>query len=198
MYQKQFITERLIIREYHKRDLDDFLSVIRQPQVYATTYGIPLSYSKARGKWWFKVIRYNRHHHMAYEYAVFLRDSGRYIGNVGLINMDHTHHHADISYYMDHAVTGQGYATEAAAAMLQYGFLTLGFHKINGVCMHKNGASRRVMEKIGMRYEGTLREDLYKDGVYYDPDRLSILDEEYYTLCKAKKTSFQHLNVESV
>ena len=132
------------------------------------------------------------------EYAVFLRDSGRYIGNVGLINMDHTHHHADISYYMDHAVTGQGYATEAAAAMLQYGFLTLGFHKINGVCMHKNGASRRVMEKIGMRYEGTLREDLYKDGVYYDLDRLSILDEEYYTLCKAEKTSFQHLNVESV
>ena len=46
--------------------------------------------------------------------------------------------------------------------------------------MSCNPASRRVMEKIGMIYEGTLRQDLFKDGKYYDIDRLSILRSEYY------------------
>ena len=46
--------------------------------------------------------------------------------------------------------------------------------------MSCNPASRRVMEKIGMKFEGTLRQDLLKDGIYYDIDRLSILKSEYY------------------
>ena len=50
--------------------------------------------------------------------------------------------------------------------------------------MSKNKASRRVMEKIGMQYEGTMRKDLLKDGIYHDIDRLSIIREEYFTDCK--------------
>ena len=73
-----------------------------------------------------------------------------------------------------------GYATEAAQEMLKYGFEKFGFNKIQGVCMSCNPASRRVMEKIGMKFEGTLRQDLLKDGIYYDIDRLSILKSEYY------------------
>ena len=53
--------------------------------------------------------------------------------------------------------------------------------------MSVNPASRRVMEKLGMQYEGTLRQDLYKDGMYYDLDRLSILRDEFYTDCKVEK-----------
>ena len=187
MYQKQFFTERLFIREYQKRDLDDFLRVVRQPEIYPTTYGIPRSYSRLRGKWWMKIIRDNRRLGTAFEYAVFLRETGYYVGNVGLINIDAIHHHADISYYIDSRLTNQGIATEAAAEMLRYGFSELGFQKINGVCMSINPASRRVMEKLGMQYEGTLRQDLYKDGMYYDLDRLSILRDEFYTDCKVEK-----------
>ena len=73
-----------------------------------------------------------------------------------------------------------GYASEAAREMLRYGFGTYGYNKISGVCMSCNPASRRVMEKIGMSYEGTLRQELFKDGTYYDIDRLSILKSEYY------------------
>ena len=51
--------------------------------------------------------------------------------------------------------------------------------------MSINYASRRIMEKIGMKFEGTLREDLLKDGVYYDMDHLSILKNEYFTDCKS-------------
>ncbi len=187
MYRKEFYTERLWIREYNKKDIDDFLRVIRQPKIYDTTYGIPRDYSKFRAKWWFKMIKYNRLSNMAYEYAIILRDTGEYVGNTGLINIDAAHNHADISYYIDTAHNNMGIATEAAAEMLKYGFAELGYHKINGVCMSRNPASRRVMEKIGMRYEGTLREDLLKDGIYCDLDRLSILKDEYYTICRVEK-----------
>ncbi len=196
MYQSWFETERLVIREYTKKDLDGFLRVVRQPEIRATTYGIPDNYSRWRAKWWMRIIRQNRSLQTAYEYGVFLRENGLYIGNTGLINMDSYHYHADITYYIDREQMNRGYATEAAAAMIQYGFEDLGFHKINGVCMSVNGASRRVMEKLGMTYEGTLRQDLLKNGIYYDLDRLSLLKDEYYTNCKVENPGFQHLNVE--
>ena len=187
VYRKEFYTQRLYIREYNKKDIDDFLRVIRQPKIYDTTYGIPRDYSKMRARWWLRMIKLNRVNGFAYEYAVFLRETGEYVGNVGLINIDANHNHADISYYIDTAHNNMGIATEAAQEMLRYGFFELGHHKINGVCMSKNPASRRVMEKLGTRYEGTLRDDLLKDGIYCDLDRLSILKDEFYTVCKVEK-----------
>lgn len=181
MFERSFETERLLIREYRKSDLDAFLHVVRQPEIYATTYGIPREYTRHRGKWWLKMIRQNTMMGSAFEYAVFLKESGQYIGNVGLINIAGEHCRADISYYIDRDYMNRGYATEAARAMLQFGFGEMNLHKISGVCMSRNPASRRVMEKLGMRYEGTLRDDLLKDGVFCDIDRLSILREEYST-----------------
>ena len=180
MFEKKFLTERLFIREYRKTDIDSFLKVIRQPGIYATTYGIPQGYSRFRAEWWLKTIKENMRSNIAYEFGVFMRKTGRYIGNVGLINVSFEHNRADISYYIDKDYMNNGYATEAAQEMLKYGFEKFGFNKIQGVCMSCNPASRRVMEKIGMKFEGTLRQDLLKDGIYYDIDRLSILKSEYY------------------
>lgn len=183
MLKKSFNTERLYIREYKKEDLDVFLHVIRQPEIYATTYGIPKEYSRARGKRWLKTIKRNKFYGTAFEFAVFLKSENKYIGNVGLINISPLHNKADISYYIDIEYMNKGYAAEAASEMLRYGFEELGYNKISGVCMNCNPASRRVMEKIGMVYEGTLRGDMLKDGAYYDIDRLSIMRTEYFTKC---------------
>ncbi len=186
MYKSSFLTGRLMIREYKKSDIDGFLRVVHQKEILATTYGIPENYTRRHAKWWMRILRQNRIYKTSYEYAVILRENGEYIGNVGLINIDPRHYHADISYYIDKDYMNQGIATEASLAMLEYGFSELGFRKINGVCMSVNIPSRRVMEKIGMSYEGTLRKDLYKDGIFYDLDRFSILKEEYYTGSKVE------------
>lgn len=190
MYKSSFLTDRLIIREYKKSDIEGFLRVIRQKEILATTIGIPENYSRRRAKWWMRIIRQNRIYNLAYEYAVILRQNGEYIGNVGLINIDQRHFHGDISYYIDKDYMNMGFATEASAKMIEYGFSELGFKKINGMCMSINAPSRRVMEKLGMTYEGTLRKDLYKDGAFYDLDRLSILREEYYTIRKVENRVF--------
>lgn len=185
MSEFEFTTERLIIREYRRSDLDDYIAVTSQPEIYETTYGIPKNYTKKYGKRYFRLIRENIRNMRAFEFGMFLRENGRYLGNVGLINISILHNHADISYYIDKNFKNMGFTTEAAREMLNFAFLNMGFEKISGICMCTNPASRRVMEKIGMIHEGTLRNELLKDGVYYDLDRLSILKNEYFTDSKS-------------
>ena len=180
-----FETPRLYIREYKTSDINDYLRVVRQQEVYATTYGIPKDYPKSRAKKWFKFIKNNIKTMQSFEFGMFLKENDQYIGNVGLINVSMEHNHADISYFIDTGLKNQGFTTEAAVEMLSFGFEKLGFEKISGRCMSINYASRRIMAKIGMKFEGTLREDLLKDGVYYDMDHLSILKNEYFTDCKS-------------
>ncbi len=180
-----FETKRLIIREYRPKDVDEFLRVVQQDNIYKTTYGIPRDYPKSRARKWLKFIRNNIKTMQSYEFGMFLKENGQYIGNVGLINVSMEHNHADISYYIDTQLRNKGYTTEAALEMLEFGFSVLGFEKISGLCMSINPSSRRVMEKIGMKYEGTARKDLLKDGIYYDMDHLSILKSEYFTECKS-------------
>lgn len=183
MYGFEFTTERLFIREYRRSDLDEFIRVTSQPEIYATTYGIPKNYTKRYAKRWFRYIRQNINNRQAYEFGMFLKENGRYLGNVGLINISSMHNHADISYYIDRNFRNMGFTTEAAGEMLRLGFEYFGFEKISGLCMTINPTSRRVMEKIGMKYEGTMRHELLKDGAYYDIDRLSLLRKEYITNC---------------
>lgn len=180
----KFETERLFIRNYKKADLEDFVRVTSQPEIQPTTYGIPVPYTKKYAKKWMRFIRENIRMKQAYEFAVFLKEDLTYIGNVGLINVSRMHNHADISYYIDKDLWNRGLATEAAAQMLNFGFEKLGMYKISGLCMTSNPASRRVMEKLGMKYEGTMRRELLKNGTYYDIYRFSILKEEYFTNSK--------------
>ena len=70
---------------------------------------------------------------------------------------------------------GQGYATEAAAALLRHGFETLGLHRIVATCQPENGASWRVMEKLGMRREAHFRQ-------CFQVDATTWLDEYVYAL----------------
>ena len=183
-FEKKFVPDRLLIREYRKSDAAAYAHVAGQPEIYATTYGIPLNYTLEQAEWWLKMIQKNKKEHLAYEFAMTLRDTGQYIGNVGLININRQHNRAEISYFTDRTYMNDGYTTEAAAEMLRYGFEELKLNKIAGVCMSVNPASRRVMEKIGMIYEGTLRSEMLKDGIYYDLDRMAILKDEFFTNCK--------------
>ncbi len=175
----RFESERLFINEYNNSYIDDYVRIVRQPEVYATTYGIPRNYNSVRAKLWFKAIKENMKKNTAYEFAIVLKETNRYIGNIGLININAASRKAEITYIVDRDYMNRGIATEAAAIMLDYGFNKMELNKISGICMSVNPASRRVMEKLGMKYEGTVREDMLKDRVYYDIDILSILRSEY-------------------
>jgi RimJ/RimL family protein N-acetyltransferase len=73
-----------------------------------------------------------------------------------------------LGYTLERAAWGQGYATEAAAALLRFGFARLGLHKISATCDPANAASARVLQKIGMTLEGQLQDHLRVRGEWRD------------------------------
>jgi [ribosomal protein S5]-alanine N-acetyltransferase len=99
---------------------------------------------------------------------VVLRETGRVIGGVGLRVSRPEHFAGDMGYTFNPEYWGKGYGTEAAAAMLTFGLVELNLHRIYATCDPENRASARVMEKIGMRYEGRLRDYTFKKGKWRD------------------------------
>jgi ribosomal-protein-alanine N-acetyltransferase len=83
---------------------------------------------------------------------------------------------------------GEGYCTEAAEAVLDYGFSVLGLNRIYAHHLSRNPASGRVMEKIGMRYEGCLRGHVKKWDVFEDIKVYAIMRSEYVRQCDGKAT----------
>ena len=74
---------------------------------------------------------------------------------------------------------GRGYATEAAREMLRFGFEELQLHRITAGCIADNAASAHVLEKIGMKLEGRLREKEFFKGRWWDHLWYEILEQEW-------------------
>ena len=112
-------------------------------------------------------------------FVVTLRGSGKLVGATGLHNISQNHRRAELGYWVAMSCWGKGYATEAAAALLEYGFSVFGLNRISAHHLKRNPASGRVMQKIGMTYEGVKRQaeakrtkngfakDQYDDLVFY-------------------------------
>lgn len=179
-------TKRLIIRHYEEADIPQILSVINKNGIYRTTYGIPRKSDEARIRWWIDYLSASEKHKIGYEYGMFLKHTGEYIGNIGIANINKLHNRGEITYFISPKYWNKGFATEGGRAILAFGFEDLKLKKVAGACMSINPASRRVMEKLGFIYEGTSRCELLKDRKYYDIDRLSILDNEYRKIAKKK------------
>ena len=84
----------------------------------------------------------------------------------------------EIGYLLAPAYWGNGMGTEAARLLVDIGFDVLGLHRVTAGADPENRASIRVLEKIGMRYEGTRREDMFKDGKWRDSVSYAILETD--------------------
>lgn len=111
--------------------------------------------------------------------AVCLAGGAEPIGNVGLRRAAPGAPVADMGYELDPEFWGRGYATEAAHAVLDHGFGVLGLHRIHAHCVAENAASARVLEKLGMRLEGRLREAEQVGGRWHDVLLYGVLAREW-------------------
>lgn len=116
---------------------------------------------------------------VGYELAVVRRTDSRLLGAVGLHRDDPEGAVAGLGYCYDRAAWGHGYATEAARAMLRFGFEELGLHRVWAGCDPANLASARVLEKLGMTLEGQLREDAMIQGQWRDTLIFAVLSHEW-------------------
>src|SRR5262249_20745058 len=111
--------------------------------------------------------------------AIALRDSGDYVGDVAFHWVSVEHRTGEVGFVIDPAHQGRGYATEAARAMLDWGFGTFGLHRIIGRTEARNAASARVLERLGMRREAHLVENEWVKGEWQSELVYAILDREW-------------------
>jgi [ribosomal protein S5]-alanine N-acetyltransferase len=114
-----------------------------------------------------------------FQLAIILKEENKLIGNCGIRINDVQLQEANIGYELDVHYWGQGYATEAAYAIVKFGFEKLSLHRIWSYCITENIASARVLEKIGMRREGHLHEKEFIKGRWYDHFLYAILEHEW-------------------
>ena len=105
---------------------------------------------------------------------------GRFVGEITLSSIQRGPlQSAYVGYWIDEAVAGRGLMPESVVTVLQYAFDSLRLHRVEINIIPRNGASRRVVEKLGLRFEGIAERYLEIDGAWEDHARYAITAEEW-------------------
>ena len=123
------------------------------------------------------ISRYNEPNF--YNWGIELKDSGELVGNISVVETDDEKSSALLGWCMGTYWWGQEIMPEAASAVLHYLFSEVGYNRISSNHDEENSKSGRVMQKIGMTYEGTLRASGKNNRGIIDEVWYSILKEEY-------------------
>ena len=171
-------TERLILREFALEDAPDVRRLAGEPEIARTTLLIPHPYEDGMAEAWISSQRpaYEAGEHV--NFAVTLRGEGTLVGSITL-GLNPRDDNGELGYWIGVPYWGRGYCTEAAREVVRYGFEDLGLHRIHASHFGSNPASGRVMQKIGMSYEGTRREHYKKWGEHEDRVDYGLLASEY-------------------
>jgi ribosomal-protein-alanine N-acetyltransferase len=122
-----------------------------------------------------------RHFDAAYGFGLFLRD-GRFAGEASLGSVQRgPFQSAFIGYWIDEALAGRGYVPEGVVLLIRHAFEALQLHRLEAAIVPRNTASRRVVEKLGLREEGTSLRFLQIQGVYEDHIRYALTADEWHT-----------------
>ena len=165
-------TERLRLRPYELSDIPALAPLIGVREVAANVLRVPHPYTEQDARTFINSCKESREA----AFAVTLRNQ-TLIGGVGLV-VDPGHPRAELGYWLGVPFWGYGYATEAAGAVVRYGFQTLGLHRIWASHFAYNQASAKVLRKVGMTHEGCLRQHVLKWGKFIDLEMYAILRPE--------------------
>src|SRR5215212_7459257 len=147
----QLETTRLLIRDFIDSDLDAVYAYGSAPEVVRYMVFPPSTLAGTREHIARCMTLAVEQPRRGYDMGIALRSTGAIIGGITLGVVERAAGEAAFSYLLNRAFWGQGYATEALAEMLRFGFAQLGLQRIADSCDVDNSASARVMEKCGLR-----------------------------------------------
>jgi len=172
-------TERLSLREFRLGDEPDIHDYASDPEVVRFMQWGPNTRDATR-----LVLRnWLKEQEVGIEstvtLAIELKSEHRLIGAIRLSVKDERNRTADFGYTLNRRYWNRGYGTEASRALLDTCFRKLGIHRMFATCDTRNIASYRVMEKLGMRREGTFEKDVIQKGEWRDSYLYAILADEW-------------------
>ena len=152
-------TERLRLRPFEERDLDALANILARPDVMRYLYEEPCTRQEVA-----TILRERiTMDHLTNQgdnlmLAIDDKASGAMIGSVNLLWTSQEHAQGEVGYTLNPDHQGHGYASEAVRAIMGYGFREIDLHRIVGACDARNDASRRLLERVGMREEAHFHE----------------------------------------
>ena len=171
-------TERLILRPFTLDDAPELQRLIGDRDIASTTLNIPHPYEDGMAEEWIGPHQEQFDKGEEINLAIAHREQNFLIGGIGL-KINKRFENAELGYWIGKPYWNQGYCTEAARAVLKYGFEILGLNRVHASHMTRNPASGRVTQKIGMKHEGCLRQHAKKWGKFEDMEAYGILRSEY-------------------
>lgn len=169
-------TKRLVLRRVKLSDAAKLATLANDPEIAETTMRMPYPCHIEYIKDWLNKDIASGQKNSGF-FVISIKESQVVIGVIGL-EVHHEHENAELGYWIGKDYWNNGYCTEAAKAMLEHGFKTLQLNRIWTFYIEGNEASGKVLEKIGMKHEGTLKKHIKKNGVfknleYYGKNRKS-------------------------
>lgn len=173
---KEIVTERLIIRRFQPEDWQDLYEYLSDEEVVRYEPYEVHTMDQA------KETAVKRASNESF-YGVCLKKTGKLIGNLYLSKADFDTW--ELGYVFNRSYQGQGFAYESAKALLDYAFEHLGARRIVAMCNPDNHRSWKLMERLSMRREGLLMQNIYfkknEDGepIWLNTYEYAILKDEW-------------------
>jgi len=170
--------ERLVLRPFHINDAPEVQELAGDKYVAETTLYIPHPYEDGVAEKWINTHADNFNEDRSLELAIVHKEKNELIGAI-CIGYNKRFNHGELSYWIGKKYKNNGYCTEAAKGIVIYAFEKLNLNRIFARHLGKNPASGKVMEKLGMKCEGTLRQHVLKWGEYEDLVYYGLLKDEF-------------------
>lgn len=171
-------TKRLQLRQLTHTDSEAMMAIFGEPEMLLYLNDDPVnSPEKAVGliDWLNQQFEIRQ----GVNWGITLLEDERLIGQCGVHGWDQSNQHVDIGYHVLPAYWGNGYATEAAHAIVGWCFDHLHVHRVQADCTDGNLGSERVLLKCGFKVEGVWRESCWEHGRFVDIKQFGMLRHEY-------------------
>jgi RimJ/RimL family protein N-acetyltransferase len=171
-------TERLRLRPLGAADASVVQRLAGEHAVADTTLFIPHPYPDGAAEQWIDLQAQDWKQQSGAGFAITSAETGELCGAIGL-RLELTHARAELGYWIGVPFWGRGYCTEAAGAVVEFGFTQLHLRRVYACHFVRNPASGRVLQKLGMKPEGRLRQHVRRWDQFEDLECYGLLREEW-------------------
>lgn len=177
MYPVTIAGERITLRDFEADDLDASMAIVGDDAVTRTLSFDSRSRDEQADRLAGDVARARGDPRPDFYLAIVTAEPGRLIGFVrlGLAG----HRGGELGYALRRDHWGRGYATEAAGLLIDFGFSTLGLHRVQAACGPDNVRSRALLDRLGFCYEGHIRDHVFTNGAWRDSLLYAVLEHEW-------------------
>lgn len=170
--------KKVKLREYKREDIPlacKYMNDNETKRLLANTIPYPLILEQEE-KWFESRI----HSKDSYDFAIEDLETGRYIGGCGINGINWLSRIATIGIFIgDKNFWGKGYGTDAVKTLVKFIFEQMNMNKIKLNVFSFNERAKGCYEKCGFKVEGHLKQELFRDGKYYDEFTMAIFFEDW-------------------